>query len=126
MDRPYLGTITEDFSANNAGMVEMPKQDEVPKKGYGHGKSRKSALGTGKQVLYFSLNTAVLQKTAVFFYSTKYRITLLKITIYEKPIDQLSAVDENRLRFSFVAKSRYMTFYRQRAPPPYQLFNFKK
>lgn len=104
----------------------MPKRDEVPKKGYGHGKSRKSALGTGKQVLYFSLNTAVLQKTAVFFYSTKYRITLLKITIYEKPIDQLSAVDENRLRFSFVAKSRYMTFYRQRAPPPYQLFNFKK
>ena len=74
----------------------------------------------------FSLNTAVLRKTAVFFYSTKYRITLLKITIYEKTIDQLSAVAENRLRFLFVAKSRYMTFYRQRAPPPYQLFDFKK
>ena len=54
MDRPYWGTITEDFSANNAGMVEMPKQDEVPKKGYGHGKSRKSALGTSKHVLYIS------------------------------------------------------------------------
>ena len=65
----------------------------------------------------FSPNTAVLRKTAVFFYSTKYPITLPKATIYEKSTSQLSAVDKNRLRFLFVVKSRYMTFYRSRAPP---------
>lgn len=69
------------------------------------------------QIRYIMI-AAVRKITAVFFYSTKFQTTHDNTTKNENKTKDFGAADLQRLRFFFVVKSRYITFYHSRAPPP--------
>lgn len=71
----------------------------------------------GAQHYDFSIYPAIRKRIAGFFYSTQFHKPFVKKTKYENIDNITSAVSLKWLRFFFVVKSRYMTFYQPRAPP---------